>query len=246
MDLSAQRLTFPYPGAKGKLAPSLVKLMPNEGKIFFEPFAGRGNVFFASANNLNFSQWWLNDIQTAPFFHALKKVKNIPIVPERTKEEFYKQKFLFEQNDSQSILLEPYLTFSGGGYKKGGFGGNRSAKACSYAKTLFRAGQILKKCRTRITQIDWELIDFSQFTEDDFIFFDPPYFGADVRAYSNKFDHLKMVGLLKKARFRWMLTEYEQPFYLENLGEPNCQIKVQLACDGNGTKKRIECVWKNF
>ncbi len=55
-----------------------------------------------------------------------------------------------------------------------------------------------------------------------------------------------MVALLSEAKFKWMLTEYEQDFYLKAFGKPCYRKVVQLACDGRGTKSRTECVWRNY
>jgi len=237
-----------YPGAKGKLAPVLVSMMPSQGHAYVEPFVGRGNVFFAAASVLKFEKWMINDIATAPFFNAiLEKGKHIR-VPERTRLEYLKQKQLFQQGDPRAVLLEPYLTYSGGGYKKGGFGNKRGVSALEYTKRLCRCAEILFTSKARITDVDWKELALERLTPSDFVFLDPPYYGADVRAYSSKgFDFFGMVEVLSKAKFKWMLTEYEQEFYLKAFGKPCYTETVQLACDGGrGRRRRTECVWKNF
>jgi site-specific DNA-adenine methylase len=237
-----------YPGAKGKLAPILVSMMPSQGHTYVEPFVGRGNVFFAAASTLNFEEWTINDIATAPFFKAIiEKGKHIK-VPERTRPEYLKQKQLFQCGDPRAILLEPYLTYSGGGYKKGGFGNKRGVSAREYANRLRRCAELLSASRAKITALDWKELKLTTLSESDFVFLDPPYYGADVRAYSSKeFDFFGMVDVLSKAKFKWMLTEYEQEFYLKAFGKPCYTENVQLACDGGrGRRRRIECVWKNF
>jgi site-specific DNA-adenine methylase len=228
------------------MAPELVEMMPTCGRLFLEPFAGRGNVFFAAALSLDFERWQLNDFATYPFFEALKRTGGRIRVPVRTKEEFFKQKKAFQRGSDRAILLEPYLTFSGGGYKSGGFGGERSAGQKGYTQTLLDCAEILKKTKAKITKSHWKRLAWHRLGTDDFAFFDPPYFGADVRAYSNKFDHVAMVKLLRGAKFKWMLTEYKQGFYLESLGKPCREREVQLACDGDGKRRRVECVWKNY
>jgi site-specific DNA-adenine methylase len=237
---------IPYPGAKGRLAPVLVSMMPKVGRLYLEPFVGRGNVFFAAATSLDFQRWHINDISTAKFFKTLKRVGDKVKVPQRTREEYERRKALFKRGNAGSILLEPYLTFSGGGYAKGGFGGARSANAQGYTKTLRKGKELLDQTAAEITAQDWHDLDLDSLTADDFVFLDPPYFGADVRAYSNKFDFDGMVKALLKAKFKWMLTEYRQDFYVQAFGEPCWTKPVQLACDGRGNKTRVECVWKNF
>jgi len=63
-------------------------------------------------------------------------------------------------------------------------------------------------------------------------------------------NHGEMVEVLTNARFRWMLSEYRQPIYLEAFGEPFWQREVQLRAtnfhyDG-GKKRRTECLWRNY
>ena len=239
--------TIAYPGAKGRLAPILVSMMPQQGRIYLEPFAGRGNVYFAaSSSNLRYVSWELNDMFTAPFFWALVKTEGCIPVPKRTKSEYLRQKRLFQKGDLRAILLESYLTFSGGGYKNGGFGSLHGATAVGYAKTLRRCADLLIQSRAKVTSKDWKRLNLSSLTDQDFVFFDPPYYGADVRAYSNHFDFTGMVETLKKAKFKWMLTEYRQDFYVKAFGEPCYTKPVQLACDGRGSRSRVECVWKNY
>jgi site-specific DNA-adenine methylase len=237
---------IPYPGAKGRLAPFLVDMMPNSGRRYVEPFVGRGNVYFAAALKLDFFQWHINDISTAKFFRALMETEGKIRIPMRTKMEFEKQRKLYQLNNPKAILLEPYLTFSGGGYKKGDFGGKRSANAMGYASTLCRCASIMLATHPRVTELDWKNLRLDDLESDDFVFLDPPYLGADVRAYDSRFDYCEMVSILKRARFKWMLTEYEQNIYLEAFGEPCCRRVVQLACDGRGNRNRTECVWTNY
>lgn len=243
--------TIPYPGAKGRLAPTLVSFMPDSGRAYVEPFAGRGNVFWAAASNLSFESWVVNDIATAPFFEALRARGSRVKVPLRTREEYQRQKERFQAGSPKAILLEPYLTFSGGGYSKGGFGGNRSAKAESYSLTLRRCNAILWKTGASITSLDWSELGIDKLGADDFVFLDPPYYGADVRAYSSAhFDYDGMVSTLCQAKCKWLLTEYNQPFYVKKLGKPFFEREVQLAVDRLGTRLgtrlRVECCWRNY
>lgn len=233
-----------YPGGKARLAPKLVQMMPESGRCYLEPFAGRGNVFWAAALSLNFEQWWLNDTQTAPFFRALRKTRGRIEIPDHNREEYAKCKAAWKKGDTSAIILEPYFTWSGGGYKNASFGG--TVTPAGYKKTITCCAEILKVTDAKVSMLDWKHIDWSRFSKRDFVFLDPPYFGADVRAYSNVFDHPGMIKLLTKAKFRWMLTEYEQPFYLKAFGEPVLRKEVQLSCDGINTRRRVECVWTNY
>jgi site-specific DNA-adenine methylase len=238
---------FPYPGGKGRLARTLVSMMPQEGTTYVEPFAGRGNVFFAAALNLNFQAWVINDLRTSRFFEALIKRGSAVTVPQRTQAEFNKQKRCFRKGSYRAELLAPYLTFAGGGYKRGSFGNLRGANRANYTQTLRDSSRILTKIRPTIQQKDWKELDWSTLDENAFVYFDPPYLGCDVRAYSSAcFDYGGLIRLLKSARFKWMLSEYDKPLYLRAFGKPFCTLSVQLICDGKGEKQRNECVWKNY
>jgi hypothetical protein len=57
---------FAYPGGKKRLRNTIIFFMPEAGGIFAEPFAGRGNVTLKAATMLHYSEWWLNDLRTAP------------------------------------------------------------------------------------------------------------------------------------------------------------------------------------
>jgi hypothetical protein len=82
-----------------------------------EPFAGRGNVFWAAASSqLGFQQWALNDIRTAPFFETVRDIGDTVEVPEKSCVEYSRQREAFRRGDPKAILLEPYFTFSGDGY----------------------------------------------------------------------------------------------------------------------------------
>ena len=241
-----------YPGGKARLAKNIVAVLPPTGGIFVDLFAGRGNVYFAAvASGLQYREWWINDIQTAPFFEAIKNIGGTLTVPPRSREEYYRQWELFKQDDPTAIVLEPFLTFSGGGYGSGGPGGKKGASAESYQKTLRECHRLLTTTVTRITALDWKVVSLEQLSPEDTVYLDPPYYNADVRSYGNDFDHVGMVKALKDAKFRWLLSEYRQEFYMSAFGEPFFIKDVQLvgtdySLANGGKERRIECMWKNY
>lgn len=244
--------TFAYPGGKARLAPTLVSFMPPQGRSYVEPFAGRGNVFWAAASSgLDFKEWVLNDIRTAPFFEAIRATGDTVEVPIRSREEYYQQWEGFKQQDFKAVLLEPYLTFGGGGYGAGVKGVPHSASAEGYAKTMRACHDLMVKKDVLVTSFDWAHIAWPAFGPEDFVYFDPPYIGADVKPYRpGDLKHEDLVRLLKEAKFRWMLSEYRNNLYVRELGEPFLTRDVQLKAtnyrqDG-GKERRVECVWKNY
>jgi len=87
--------------------------------------------------------------------------------------------------------------------------------------------------------------------DDDFAYFDPPYLGATVHGYrGDDIDHRELVEELKNAKYRWMLSEYLHPLYVEAFGQPFWTRDVQL-CSTNfrydgGAGRRVECLWRNY
>lgn len=241
--------SIPYPGGKGRLASTIVSFLPKTGRLFVDPCAGRGNVFWAAATALKFEHWWVNDIRTASFFTALREMGDRVRVPERSRKEYTQQWARFKRGDQRSILLEPHLTWGGGGYGTGGPGGKNGASSASYQRTLRECCHLMRETHVRVTSLSWQDMGLQSLEDDDVVFFDPPYYGASVRAYSNRFDHTAMVRLLEKARFKWLLTEYRQDFYVKYLGKPFFTKNVQLVgtdlrkC---GQERRTECMWKNY
>ena len=114
---------FPYPGGKTRQALDICSSAPPTGAIFADVFCGLGNIFWAGSSLLNYQSWWLNDVRTSGFFHAIARVGNTVTVPERGATssfyEFYKRECrrLYGITYShEARVLEPYLSRNGGGY----------------------------------------------------------------------------------------------------------------------------------
>lgn len=234
--------TFSYPGGKARMAKLLVSLMPQSGRRYVEPFAGRANVFWVAAAELNFEQWQLNDIRTAPWFAAIREHGHELRVPRCTRAEYYRRWADFKTGCPYACLLAPFLTFSGGGYGAGGFRSNKKggSTAAGYQQSIHMAQHIMRAVDPKVTAWDY-IKTLAGLGKDDFVFLDPPYMNADVgSAYQpSDINHREMVDLLLKAKFRWMLSEYDQPLYREAFGEP---IVQQAAATRHG-KPTVECVW---
>ena len=240
-------ITVPYPGGKARLAKTIVSLLPKYGQRYIEPFAGRGNVFWRVAQECNYQSYQLNDTRTAPFFDAIKTVGGTISIPERTREEYYRQWERFKLHDPEAIILEPYLTFGGGGYGRGGFGNKKGATASGYQRMMRSSADILNRLDVKITALDWEALTFEC---TDVVYFDPPYKAADVRAYNAiGINYEKLARQLADAKFKWVLSEYPDPLYLNILGTPRYTRDVQLVVTNFAhweQERRFECLWSNI
>jgi site-specific DNA-adenine methylase len=240
---------IPYPGGKARLAKQIISFLPREGRTYLEPFAGRANLFWAAAEQgLKFRRWWLNDINTAPFLEAIKLHGHKIEVPPRSKREFEKQREAFKYGDPTAIVLSPYFTFSGGGFRYAGKGGEHAVSASGYQRTLRECHRILTRIRPRVTALDWQQLGLEKLTQDDVVVLDPPYPNAEVKSYTHEtVDYERLVDVLLRAKFRWLLCGYPHPV-LHRLGKPIWARDMQLLCVHikSGQEDRTECLWSNF
>jgi site-specific DNA-adenine methylase len=240
-----------YPGGKARLANKIISFLPKQGRTYVEPFAGRGNLFWAAVERgLKFRQWWLNDIATAPFFEAIKKFGDKIEVPPSSRAEFERYREAHKSGDLAAVLLSPYLSFAGGFYDSGfqggsGFGGVSRA---GYERALRECHRILTRTRPKITALDWCRLGLEKLTEDDVVVLDPPYPNSNIRSYTHEsVDYERLVDVLLRAKFRWLLCGYLHPV-LHRLGNPIWARDLQVLCvrEQRGRDERTECLWSNF
>lgn len=245
---------FRYLGGKAKQARTICSYAPPTGNIFADVFCGLGNVFWPATSLLKYRHWWVNDIRTSEFFHAIARVGNTVKVPDRSHTkiyyDIYKKAFYgpsSEKYRDEAIVLSPYLSRNGGGYEKWGArtGGGGGVGAITYARNLREAHAIMHRANPLVTNWDYEQV-FERLGPNDFAFIDPPYLGANVASYgASDIDHKRLVISLKYARFRWLLCEYRHPVYIRCFGEPFWTRNVHCYVHQNGGR-RTECMWKNY
>jgi site-specific DNA-adenine methylase len=245
-------ITIPYPGGKGRLAGFIISQLPKEGRAYIEPFVGRGNLFWAATSaGLQYESWWINDTVTMPFFRAIKRAGHTLKVPIRCRAEFERQRRAFVSGDSTAVLLEPYLTFSGGGYFGAGCKGsdglsNNGVSLAGYEKTLRKCHGILHKTKPKLSSLDWRQMGLENLGPKDTVVLDPPYPNGNVRSYSDEtVGYEALVDLLLRARFKWILCGYPHPI-LCRLGKPYWARDVNLLCIRGQQEPRTECLWRNF
>ena len=248
--------TIAYPGGKARLAQKIVSFLPKRGRIYVEPFAGRGNIYWAAASGgLQYREWWLNDIATSRFFHAIGRIGRSLEVPTRSRAEFERQRAAQQSGDLAAVLLEPYLSFSGGGYIEAGCRGGAECgeddggcSAVGYTKTIRECHSIMHKTKPRLTSQDWKKMGLEDLGSQDTVVLDPPYPNSNIRSYSeHSVDYESLVDLLLRAKFRWILCGYAHPV-LQRLGKPFWARDVQLLSVRvqAGQEDRTECLWSNF
>jgi len=253
----SQAPTIAYPGGKARHAKEIISFLPKHGRTYLEPFAGRGNLFWAAAcAGLQYDKWWLNDTVTAPYFRAIKEIGDTIEVPECSRYEYERQRGAFKSGDQTAALLEPFLSFGGAGYLHSGFRGTRQGgvSADGYQKTLRTCHEIIRRTRPRISSLDWKDMGLEGLGKQDVVVIDAPYPNTNLRSYTAEtVDYFALVDLLLSAKFRWVLCGYIHPA-LHRLGEPAWAAAdvrfLYFPPTGKGKRygeeRRIECLWTNY
>jgi hypothetical protein len=191
----------------------------------------------------------LNDITTIPFFRAIQRVGHTLKVPTRCRAEYERQRLASTSGDPVAILLEPYLTFSGGGYFRAGCGGdgkrNNAVSSAGYEKTLRKCHAILHEVKPRLSSLDWREMGLEKLGPQDTVILDPPYLNSNIRSYSDAVNYESLVDLLLRAKFRWVLCGYPHPV-LCRLGQPFWARDLQFVLPVREDEPRTECLWANF
>jgi len=280
---------FAYHGSKGKLAKHIIRLLPPSGKRFIEPFAGRGNVYFRVAQQLDYKEFWLNDHYTFRFFQALQHSMDDSVewtLPDRSQidKEFFE--FLRQEANERIekenrkgasgydriyrpvtrpdgtkawaveqypplFVIECFLSYSGGTYKsrmKGTSEGSVSKEG--FIKNVRLAYEVMQRTKPRVTYYKYEHV-LLECEPSDVVYLDPPYKDASVTAYSDKtLDHGEMMQMLLNAKFKWVLSEYENEIYkplTEKFGEPiRITVPKAMGISRGQQPTAVECLWKNF
>jgi site-specific DNA-adenine methylase len=235
-------ISFPYPGGKYRIWQWLLRYFPTEGRRYFEPFAGRGNVFFNVKPVLHFTDWRLNDLNTGRFFKAIQDVDTdrLPFEVNPKAMQFWADRF-----DPVALVVEPVMSYRGKGFEAGGSGQ-------SEGHSRYNRGQWIQKinlAKTRLTGVmcmwkSWEHCDWAGLTHDDFVYVDPPYVGTSGVGYDN-IDHEKLIRTLISLPCRWVLSGYESDLYARLLGEPKDSQVRNREMTNEKNEKVMECIWTN-
>ena len=242
------KVTFGYPGGKARMTGWLFNYFPKEGKTYVEPFAGTGNVFFAAKQALHFKDWHINDQFNHAFLKSLIKV-NPEDLPDHVSEEDFK---VWKQDNSHvARVISPRVTFLGKGYQYGQSKDNGTHvgyRGEKYKSTVKSAQEFLTAPHVKVTGLHWEKLPYNTYGKQDFVYFDPPYYGTET-IYPN-IDHDALIKELKSAKYRWILSGYDNDLYQKEIKQYWKASKTRNAEMSSMNKKkmqpRIETIWGNF
>lgn len=242
------KISFGYPGGKARMTKWLFQYFPKSGNRYVEPFCGLCNVFFAAKQELQFNEWQLNDLFSYEFLKSLVEVNPDDLPDYVSKDDFEKWK-----NEKSSIakVIEPRITFLSKGYE-GGYSGDSGThigyRGKRYRPLVKYAQQLLSCSNVYLFNKHWIELLCQEFTKDDFVYFDPPYFGTKS-VYPN-IEHEKLLEELKMAKYRWLLSGYENDLYQKEIGCFWKANRIRNAEMSSMNKKSmrpvVETIWSNF
>lgn len=200
--------SFRHMGGKARLRSWLIAHFPCNIKTYVEPFAGKGNVFYAVKSLGRASDYILSDIDTS-FLRCLINV-DLKKLPESVSKESFKY-WKANQTDIAKVL-EPRITFGGKGYEHGysgssgphvGYSKVSYTVMCEAARNLLNGVKITSNC-------PWQIL-LRAYTTDWFVYLDPPYNGT--KASYNNIEHVELIKHLNSMDCRWAISGYSSPLY---------------------------------
>jgi DNA adenine methylase len=110
------------------------------------------------------------------------------------------------------------------------------------AKNIDQTRLLLTKRRVSITNLDYKIL-LSKFNETACVYLDPPFFGKGGILYQYSFserDHNELHDLLKRAKFRWVLSYDDHPTIRRMYeGYEVRELVVSYSINGVTSKKEL-------
>lgn len=243
---------FPYRGGKARIRKYIIPyLLGIDNNKYIEPFTGRANVFFMYKSLTKNKEYILNDLYLHPFLNALKNFDDSMVINKdtlATKESF----FNFYKRNKWAIVLEPILFWGGGTILTGQnifYTGHRGHNLSLYKQKCLQSAVLLKN--TSIHSIDAiSLIREHVMDENVLLYLDPPYLNAYVGSYNeNMFDINEMFDLLKKAKCKYVISEYQNKIYDDVFGKPKAyiyNIPIAASPKWKTVKRATEVLYSNI
>ena len=241
------KVTFGYPGGKARMTSWLLSYFPKEGRTFVEPFAGTGNVFFAAKQALHFKKWHINDQHNFVFLKSLLQIDPETLPNRVSKDDFEQWK---QDKTDAATVISPRITFLSKGYNYG-YSGDRGThigyRGEKYKPMVQSAKELLNTRNVKVTGQHWEELPFKTYNNQDFIYFDPPYYGTES-IYPN-IDHEALLKELKSANYRWILSGYDNDLYKKAIGKfwkASKTRNAEMSSMNRGIiQPRTETIWGN-
>lgn len=252
-----------YPGAKWRIAPWIVKRIPNH-HTYLEPFFGSGAILFSKPPS---AIEMVSDVDdnVVNVFKCIQKdsqylARIIAITPFARK--IYDNTFEQKAPDDDFEKAAWFLTqcWQGHGFRTNGYKvgwkndvqGREDMYAC---KNWYRLPQWIVGITDRLKQVQ---IDNKPFDEiiprfkysNVFIYCDPPYIlstrtGKQYKHEMTEQDHLRLLELLIEHPGPVILSGYDNDLYNNTL-KGWCKDSIAGSAEYYGGKCRTEVTWMNY
>jgi DNA adenine methylase len=260
--MSATPIT--YYGGKQKLAPKILKLIP-EHKLYCEPFVGGGAVFFAKAKSevevindtnrelINFYAVAQRD------FTSLEKEVEISL---HSRDLHRRASVVYANPDMFSELKRAWALWvlsqqSFCGMLNGTWGYDKkkgtTSRKISNKRNAFTTDLAIRLQEVQIECTDALRIIASRDTADSFFYCDPPYFNSDCGHYDGytKEDFLMLLKALEKLDGKFLLSSYPSDILKEFVTRNSWHtLSIEQTVSVNkGTgrgKKKTEVLTANY
>lgn len=266
---------FPYYGAKGRLAPWIVGLMPREHRVYVEPFAGSAAVLFARPRPA--AHEVLNDLDgnVTTFFRVLRDreeelVRALSLTP-YSREEYRAADLDTDLDDLERArrffvrTTQSYNACGAAAGKRASWS-NGMRRGSSQATTVADLVDRLYAAASRLRKVVIENRPAAEIVglydaPDVVLYCDPPYLASTrsgLKAHkrgdyahdtNTDAEHRELAEALHRCRSAVLLSGYPSPLYDELYGDWD---RVEVAVQRPTTNRRgstgtagMEVVWSN-
>lgn len=217
---------FNYMGNKFKLLPTLFSYFPEKIDNFVDLFGGGGDVSINMVNKCN--QVYMNDINKyiINIFKEFQKHSDkyiLDFIEEKinfyklsldNSDGYYKYREAYNTGLNSTYLdlytlsrysFDSHMRFNEKGEMNEAAGTGKTSFNNSQKERLLLMLPLTKKII--FSNLDFREFNFNNFTEDDFIYLDPPYFNSNAD-YNNRFikwsekEQIDLLNLLKEFTFK--------------------------------------------
>lgn len=248
-----------YPGAKYRLAPWIVSMIPYH-EVYLEPYFGSGAVFFRKTPSRIET---INDLdeEVVNFFKVIRDsgeefTKRLRLTPYARME--YEQAYVVNEQDdniekARKFAIRCWFGFGSGNRYKNGFRTSQQSvsplptKAWNnFVETLNDVTERLRYCQIE-SRPALKLLDMYD-TSDVFIYLDPPYLPDIRKKYQyvhemTRAEHIELLEKIVSHPAKILLSGYDSDLYREYLSDwYTCKRKTQAE---RGIVRQ-EVLWANY
>lgn len=210
-------------GSKARIAKFVVDKFPDNIDNYYEPFCGRGNIFFRYINSNKYregSNNYLNDKFMSHFLASIQRYDgDFSFIPDDEISREVYDKYCNSPDSLERNIAEAVLAYNGNIFGAGANITVNSKNKHSKAHTVQRliaAKFALDISRPVITRLDF--VDFLATipqNETSFVYLDPPY--LDTTTFYSNINHNELITTLNDAKYKWAISGYDSVLYATTL-----------------------------